>query len=58
MGAVDWKTTCESLKAVGYSGTFNFETDAFNRMFGKELADAAAEMLCKIGRSLTLQYGL
>ena len=58
MGIANWKETCEALKAVNYQGTFNFEADSFNSMFGKELADAAAEMLCKIGRSLVAQYEL
>ena len=58
MGITDWKATCEALKEIGYGGTFNFEADSFNCMFGKDLADAAAEMLCKIGKSLTAQYSL
>ncbi len=58
MGIIDWKSTCEALKTNQYQGSFNFESDSFNCMFGKELADAAAEMLCKIGRSLAAQYDL
>ncbi len=57
-GKIHWRQFAEALGEVGYTGTFNFESDTFfaeyvNRdIYNKNVMKAAASMLYAIGRSL------
>ncbi|MBO5198670.1 MAG: sugar phosphate isomerase/epimerase [Lachnospiraceae bacterium] len=48
-GTVNWKEIMQALDAIGYSGTFNFETHAFTKGLPDELKDDAVKLLYKIG---------
>ncbi len=57
-GKINWRQFAEALGEIGYTGTFNFESDTFfaeyvnKNIYNKAVLQAAAGMLYAIGRSL------
>ena len=49
---------CAALREIGYSGTFNLETDGAVCMYPAELAEDAMVFLEKIGRYFINHYRL
>ncbi len=45
LGVCNWDRLVKGLRAIGYQGTFNYETAGFNGKFPKELVPAAVKML-------------
>lgn len=58
LSSIDWGQVCTALRETGYSGTFNFESDAFMASYPRELVEDAMSFLEKTGRYLIRQYHL
>lgn len=55
---IDWDKFMQSLKDVGYKGTFSLEADNFIKKFPNELAFDAACFMAKVARHLVDKHGL
>jgi len=53
-GSVNWKDFIEALKEVGYTGTYNYETESFGRLtvFDEEIGFDYAEYAYKLARRM------
>lgn len=54
---IDWDKFMQSLKDVGYKGTFSLEADNFMKKFPKELYFDAACFMAKVARHLVDKHG-
>lgn len=55
-GYAKWGEIMKALKAIDYSGTFNFETHCFTRFLPDELIDDGVKMMHKIGTYVVNMY--
>jgi sugar phosphate isomerase/epimerase len=51
-GVCNWNLFIKGLRAVGYKGTLNYETEGFNLKFPKELVPDALKLLGATARYL------
>lgn len=51
-GVCNWNRVIKGLRAIGYKGTLNYETEGFNSKFPKELVPDALKLLSATARYL------